>query len=159
MRPDTQKNVTSTQKRGSKQRRLTPDEHDSIIEDKLAGITVQAIADRLGIQRNTVQSHWHDWLDEDAVARREHLERYQTDVVARLEHAANRSRRGAAGAQIDRDTAAEGMFIRTELRALQQLARIMGMEKYHITGVVESIRLPTEEEALEALGKLPASMQ
>jgi hypothetical protein len=141
-----------TRKHGSRQRRITPDEHDEIIEGKLTGLSERAIAKDLGINRKSVVAHWHTWLDEDAVMRREHLERYQTDVVARLEHAAHRCRKGAARAT---DPAAEGMFIRTELRALQQLARIMGMEKFHITGVVESIRLPSPEEARAALDKLP----
>jgi len=140
---------------GSRQRRITPDEHDQIVTETLDGLSHRVIAANLGCDKDTVAQHWALHLKEQAAAISDHLEAHQTEVTERLKHAAHRARCGAGRAAVAGDWTAEGMFIRTELRALQQLARIMGMEKFTLTGPVESIRLPTQEEARAARAKHP----
>ena len=72
-------------------------------------------------------------------------------VVARLLDAMDRARRGFDEAGDERTAAT---FMRTELKALQQMARVFGMERLVLTGSDLGLRLPTREEAEAALGKL-----
>jgi hypothetical protein len=55
--------------------------------------------------------------------------------------------------------AADSRYLVVELQALKQLARVLGLERIKLSAVVDRrVRLPTEEEAREALAKLPDSL-
>jgi len=122
-------------------RELPPEKIDAIIEARLAGMTLRTAGAAVGVDKDTVSRYWHEYLDTTANDRSDHLERYRSDIFARLDRTARRA------SALDQ--------LAVEQRTLATLGEFLGMKQLHITGDAGRFRLPTDEEAAALLAKLP----
>jgi len=127
---------------------LTPTKIDQIIELKLEQVSVREIAAAVGCDKDTVSKYWHQWLDETAEERREHLERHRSEVIARLGSVARRARVEAAGSPADRVR-----FLGEERQAWRALSTVAGFDAPTRIQLA-TFDTMTEEEAAAALDKL-----
>ena len=146
-------------KKRNTERRLTEDESDRIVELCLNRVPVRRIADEIGCSKNTVSAHWHRWLDETAVERREQLERHRSEQIARLDSAAALARQGAVRARVasgmdpaDR-ARAEARFLAEERQAIRALCTIAGFDAP--IRIAASFDTMTDDEAQAILDRLP----
>ena len=130
-------------------RELPPEKVESIIEARLAGMTLRAVAAAVGVDKDTVSRYWHEYLDATANDRSDHLERRRAEIVGRLWQNANNARRMLDHA----DNPAPPLT--AEQRTLATIGEFLGMKQLNISGNDGRFRLPTDEEATALLAKLP----
>lgn len=109
-------------------KRLTPDEHDRIVELKLDRVPVRAIAQDVGCTVQTVQRTWHKWLADTAEERSAALEATREELIQRQQRIASDARKGAMLARGANQQATEVRFLAEERAALREIARLTGSD-------------------------------
>lgn len=109
-------------------KRLTPDEHDRIIELKLDRVPVRSIAEQVGCTLQTVQRTWHKWLADTAEERSAALEATREELIQRQQRIASDARKGAMLARGSNQPANEVRFLAEERAALREIARLTGSD-------------------------------
>jgi acyl-CoA reductase-like NAD-dependent aldehyde dehydrogenase len=109
-------------------KRLTPDEHDRIIELKLDRVPVRAIAEQVSCTVQTVQRTWHKWLADTAAERSAALEGTREELIQRQQRIAADARRGAMSARKAGRGTEEVRFLAEERAALREIARLTGSD-------------------------------
>ena len=126
----------------SKGERLTPSERDRIVELRLNGLSKMATAAAVGCDHKTVDLWWHQWLDDTAADRAEHLERHRAEIVARMDRIAGK----AAGRQDDVDTVADfARLLAEERQALREMARVLGLDQVTVQAALVDPPLTVDE--------------
>ena len=160
-------------------KRISPEEHQQIIDLKLDCVPVLKIAETVGCSTATVVDHWHKWLDETTEERRANLERKRSEVIGRLQSVASIARRGAVEARtsyrliLDRaddataeeyddiksalasSATAEARFLAEERQALKELSRIAGWDAP--TRIATSVEPLSDEAALAIIAEFNAN--
>jgi hypothetical protein len=126
---------------GNPQRkRLTPDERDAIIEQRLNRVPVRQIASSLDTTTKTVVEVFKKWLIESAEERNAELESVRELLIQRQDKIAADARLGALRSKAAADSASEARFLAEERAALREIARLSGADaptKVEHTGEVQ----------------------
>jgi IS30 family transposase len=109
-------------------RRLTPDEVDQIVELRLAGVPVRAVAREVNTSPKTVQRRWHQYLRASAKERAEALAETREEIVQRFTQLADSARREANAALEVGDQSGAVKWSEQERHALRELARVQGLD-------------------------------
>ena len=105
-------------------KRLTPDEHDSIIELKLQCVSVRQIAREVGCNANSVQRVWNKYLQQRVSDRQSETAIQVENLLARLERNAADGRQGFQRAVKDADPSSASRFLESERKALVELSKL-----------------------------------
>lgn len=136
---------------------LTPDEHDRIIELKLARATRMAISREVGCAPATVDAHWHQYLAETADARQGRLEQMRSETIARFEQVATDARHGAILARSQRNHQAAARYLAVEQAALRDIAKLTGVDlPIKVEHTVELVEGSEQEQAIAVVRHLRA---
>ena len=121
-------------------KRLTPDERDAIVEQRLNRVPVRQIAASLGTTTKTVVEVFKKWLVESAEERNAELESVRELLIQRQDKIAADARLGALRSRAVDDSSSETRFLAEERAALREIARLSGADaptKVEHTGEVQ----------------------
>lgn len=103
---------------------LTAAERDRIVQLRLDGLTVRAVAEETGHAPNTVTKAWRLHMEESATVRRDDLDVQREEIVLRLEQAAWEAREAGTEAREAGDRVGHVRYLREERDALREIARL-----------------------------------
>lgn len=143
---------------GNPQRkRLTPDERDAIIEQRLNRVPVRQVAASLNTTTKSVVEVFKKWLVESAAERSAELESVRELLIQRQDHIAAAARMGALRAKANDDSASEARYLAEERAALREIARLSGADaptKVEHTGEVQVDLSRAKADLMERLQKM-----
>ena len=114
---------------GNPQRkRLTPDERDAIVEQRLNRVPVREVAASLNTTTKTVVEVFKKWLSESAAERNAELESVRELLIQRQDKIATDARLGALRSKAAADPASEARYLAEERAALREIARLAGAD-------------------------------
>jgi hypothetical protein len=119
---------------------LTPDERNAIVEHRLNGVPVRAVATITSHSTTTVVNVFRDYMAEHADEHRAEVEQVRVTLVARHEDAAFTAREEAKQARRDGDRVGFARLLREERDSLREIARLTGAEsavKVDVSGQVD----------------------
>jgi len=136
-------------------RRLTPDEIDRIVEMRLRGVPVRAVAEALDTTTRTVQTHWTRFREKDAKDRDKKLHAVRAGYVAQQEALADAATRDA----LDTDEPGErARAIDAATKARMAAAKLQGLDVQKVEhtgadgGPIQVV--DPKQELLERLARL-----
>jgi len=138
------------------QKRLTPAEHDRIIELRLQHMSYNRIAAEVGVSTRTAWKVYNKWLDETSEERKQYLERVQEAGIQNLLRIARDVYEVAEEARLGERWNSYAMLKAEERQAIQAVMKLAGADQptriEHSGSVHIDLTTMTEEE-LEKLIK------
>jgi DNA-directed RNA polymerase specialized sigma24 family protein len=108
---------------------LTPDQRQTIIEHRLNGVPVRAVAERLEHSSRTVVNVFRDYLEETKEERADEVEQVRQSLVSRHEQAAFTAHECGEAAKREGDKTGHARYLREEREALREIARLTGADR------------------------------
>lgn len=119
---------------------LTTEERQKVVDLRIAGMTIRAIAEQTSHAPQTVQRVWRHYLAERAQDRRDEVEAHHQEMIERYVAQAQEAREEALLCRQERDRAGHRAYLREEREALREVARLTGLDapvQVHLSGHVD----------------------
>jgi hypothetical protein len=116
---------------------LTTDQQQEVIDLRIAGLSIRAVAERTSHAPQTVQRVWRDYLRERSEDRSAEIEAHHQELIERFMAQAQEAREEALVARRDRETREHRAYLREERDALREVIRLTGLDapmKVNLTG-------------------------
>lgn len=140
-------------------KKLTPEDHDRIIEMKLNRVPVRSIAQEIDCSPRIVQDHWNRYLADTAAERAARAETLRVEAVARLEQIAADCRLGALRTRAANQHTNCIRYLNAERATLVAIAQIEGVGeplKVEHSGTVEVSPAEEQQKAIDVVRRLRA---